>query len=83
MIHVPIFALLDVTTSEEFRGRVWATIGIGSMVAGSIATFLSGIIADQFSPRLSYLIAGLILILAALLAVLLKPIRSAQIVKEE
>lgn len=83
MIHVPISALLDATASDEFRGRVWATIGIGSMVSGSIATFLSGIIADQFSPRLSYLIAGLILILASLLAVLLKPIRFAQIIKEE
>ncbi|MDP1624233.1 MAG: MFS transporter [bacterium] len=83
MIHVPIFALLDATVSDEFRGRVWATLGIGSMVSGSIATFLSGIIADKSSPRLSYLIAGLILVLAALLAVLLKPIRSAQIAKEE
>jgi MFS family permease len=83
MIHVPISTLVDTTVSDEFRGRVWATLSIGSMASGSIATFLSGIIADQSSPRLSYLIAGLILVLTALLAVLLKPIRFAQIVKEE
>jgi len=83
MIHVPIAALLDTTTNDEFRGRVWATIGIGSMVSGAIATFLSGIVADQYSPRVSYLIAGLILVLASTLSILLKPIRSAQIVKQE
>jgi|GEM_PF-767632 len=82
MIHVPIFALVDTKVNEEFRGRVWATLGIGSMVTGSIATFLSGIVADLYSPRISYLIAGIILVLASISAIMFKPIRTAQISEE-
>ncbi len=82
MIHVPIFALVDTKVSEEFRGRVWATLGIGSMVTGSIATFLSGIVADLYGPRISYLIAGIILVIASISAIMFKPIRTAQISEE-
>jgi MFS family permease len=79
MIHVPISSLLDVSMGDGFRGRVWATIGIGSQTAGATAVFLSGVLADQTSPRASYLVAGLLLVVAAMLASIIPAIRSAKI----
>ncbi len=79
MIHVPISALLDANTLDEYRGRVWATIGIGSSVASTFSVGLSGLVADYESPRISFLIAGILILIAALVAFGLPGIRRARI----
>ncbi|MBL7162379.1 MAG: MFS transporter [Anaerolineales bacterium] len=79
MIHVPISSLLDASVTDEYRGRVWATIGIGSSLVTPISVGLSGLAADHWSPRASYIIAGTLLITNALLVFQLPGIRNARI----
>jgi MFS family permease len=81
MIHVPITSLLDVSAPDAYRGRVWATIGIGSSVISTLSVGLSGLASDYWSPRASYVIAGSILILAAIISFQLPGIRTAKIEK--
>lgn len=79
MIHVPISSLLDASVTDTYRGRVWATIGIGSSLVSPIAVGLSGLAADYWSARASYLIAGTLLVITALLVFRLPGIRTARI----
>lgn len=79
MIHVPISSLLDASTDDAYRGRVWATIGIGSSIVSVLSIGLSGLVADYWNPRVPYVIAGVLLILTAVLALQLPSIRTAQI----
>ena len=79
MIHVPISALVDVNTPDSHRGRVWASIIMGSSVASTVSIGLSGLIADHWSARASYVIAGVILLITALVSFGLPRIRNARI----
>lgn len=79
MIHVPISSLLDAHTPDEYRGRVWSTIGIGSSIVSTFSVGFSGLIADYTSPRYSYLIAGALLVITAFFAFSLPSIRKARI----
>lgn len=79
MIHVPISSLVDVNTPDSYRGRVWATMVVGSNVASTFSVGLSGLIADHWSARISYVVAGSILIVTALVSFGLPSIRRAQI----
>jgi len=79
MIHVPISALLDSKVEDQYRGRIWSTIGIGSSLVSPISVGLSGILADHWSARVSYIVAGSLLIVSAFLVLRLPGIRGARI----
>lgn len=79
MIHVPISALVDVNTPDSHRGRVWASLMMGSNVASTFSVGLSGLIADHWSARFSYVIAGSILLIVALVSFRSPSIRNARV----
>lgn len=68
VVSIPLAAQVDIQTDDAFRGRVGATMSLGSQVVSPLAVTLSGWIADAWTPRGSYVVAGSILLLAALLS---------------
>ena len=78
-LSIPLSALVDTQTDDTFRGRVGATMSLGSQVVSPLAVTLSGWMADAWSPRVSYVTAGSLLLLTALISLLLPGIRHARV----
>ena len=76
---IPLAARVDTHTDDAFRGRVGATMSLGSQVVSPLAVTLSGWMADAWSPRVSYVIAGSLLLITALISLILPDIQHARI----
>jgi ENTS family enterobactin (siderophore) exporter len=79
-LSIPLASLIDTHTDDAFRGRVGATMSLGSQVVSPLAVTISGWLADAWSPRVSYVTAGCLLLLTALVFLIILPgIRQARL----
>ncbi|NUM48489.1 MAG: MFS transporter [Anaerolineales bacterium] len=68
VVSIPLATWVDAHTDDAFRGRVGATMSLGTQVVSPLAVTLSGWVADAWTPRVSYVIAGTLLLLTAIIS---------------
>ncbi len=65
MVHVPVAqALVAFLSPEDMRGRYMAFFGLAWMIPNIVASFLAGLVMDNYNPNLVWVWAGLLSLVA-------------------
>ncbi len=65
MVHVPVAqALAAFLAPEDMRGRYMAFFGLSWMIPNSVASFLAGLVMDNFQPHMVWVLTGLLSVVA-------------------